>query len=595
MRRAMFEQLRRLFQDRGAGLSGRPAPCAKARAGHGDHAARIVRTGRADAIDTRRVVGNGRGQLAQRRTFAELDAARIDPLRPVEIARQWNVRMARMVRRADDVGRPAQQCCDRYLVVGGERHKGRIGAVLEQPPHQIGQEIAVAADRRVGATGELRAILAQLRVQRLAHAVQALEFESAGFVRKLDQCGDRQRVMRGELGENARPQRQQFPRAGDIVQVGHRLAGEQRIVVETALLRALDLGVPIGALDETHHHPPVQRSREAVDIVDHVAGAFLIGLDRKPEAVPAFERCVTERRRDHVKRQFQPVGFLGIDREVQIMGLGPARQFDQTRHQFAHHARLAHRFIARMQRREFDGDAGPVGQRPFTGAAADGFDGASVGIEIARRVTCRARAFAEHVEGISRRRHLVRLRPRQRGFDGFAEHEMAAHQPHRLPCRGAHRRHAQPFGQPSDGALRGFTGLYHACGHPECPGRRVDQKRAGSGLVVHEVALAKLVLDEAIGGTAVRHAQQGFREHHQREALLGRQRELAKHVLDAAERVVIGPDRLDQARGRGVDPLFPHSAEACGFQQPSRDQAIIRRVRRLEFGQRCSVRRHGTT
>ena len=152
---------------------------------------------------------------------------------------------------------------------------------------------------------------------------------------------DRQRVVGRELRKNPRPQRQQFLRAGDIVQVGHRLAGEHRIVVEAALLRALDLGVPIGALDQPHHHPAVQRSREVVDVVDHVAGAFLVGLDRKPKAVPARERGVAERRRDHVERQFQPVGFLGIDGEIQVIGLGLPRQIDQSRHQFRHHPPVA--------------------------------------------------------------------------------------------------------------------------------------------------------------------------------------------------------------------------------------------------------------
>ena len=146
---------------------------------------------------------------------------------------------------------------------------------------------------------------------------------------------DRQRVVGGELREDPRPQRQQFSRAGDVVQIRHRLAGEHGIAVEAALLRALDLGVPIGALDQPHHHPPVQAVREIVDIVDHVAGALLIGLDREAKTVPARERRIAERGRDHVERQFQPVGFLGIDGEIQIIGLGLPRQIDQPRHQFA--------------------------------------------------------------------------------------------------------------------------------------------------------------------------------------------------------------------------------------------------------------------
>ena len=74
--------------------------------------------------------------------------------------------------------------------------------------------------------------------------------------------------------------------------------------------------------------------------------------------------------------------------------------------------------------------------------------------------------------------------------------------------------------------------------------------------MVDEVAFAELVLDELVGGAGVGHPEQRLRQHHQREALLGRERELAQHVLDAAERVVIGSDRLDQPRRDAVDALL---------------------------------------
>ena len=78
---------------------------------------------------------------------------------------------------ADDIGRPPRQRLERYSIVGGEGDKGRIGAVFQQPPDQVGQQVAVAADRRIGAVGELRMIFAQARVERFAHAVQPLEFD----------------------------------------------------------------------------------------------------------------------------------------------------------------------------------------------------------------------------------------------------------------------------------------------------------------------------------------------------------------------------------------------------------------------------------
>ncbi len=326
-------------------------------------------------------------------------------------------------------------------------------------------------------------------------------------------------------------------------------------------------------------------------MVDHGFGAFLVGLDREPKTVPAFERSVAERGCDHLERQFQPIRFLGIDGEIQIVGLGAAREIDQPRHQFRHHAPMAYRLETRMQRGEFDGDAGPIGQRAIVGGAADRFDRAAVGIEIALRVGGGARAFAEHVEGIARR--AGRMRPRQCSFDGLAEHEMAAHQPHRLPCGGAHRRNAQPFCQSPDRSLRGFAGLNHACRHAQRPGRRIDQEGAGFGLVAHEVALAELVLDELVGGAAIRYPQQGFREHHQRQALLGGERKLAKHVLDAAEPVVTCANGADQPRRGAIDPRVLLRTQAGDPEQPGRNETIVGRVGRLERRKRCGIGRHG--
>jgi hypothetical protein len=54
--------------------------------------------------------------------------------------------------------------------------EGRIGAVLQQTPHEIGQKVAVAADRRIGAAGQARRVLHQALIERVAHAVQTLEF-----------------------------------------------------------------------------------------------------------------------------------------------------------------------------------------------------------------------------------------------------------------------------------------------------------------------------------------------------------------------------------------------------------------------------------
>ena len=134
-------------------------------------------------------------------------------------------------------------------------------------------------------------------VEHIAHAVQALELEALGVAGRSSNGRDGQRVVGGELRVTARPRGEKRSAQATIVEVGHRLAGEHRIIGKPALLRALDLGVPIGALDEPHHQPPVEPVGEIADPVDHRRRALLVGLDGEAEAVPAGERRIGEQRR----------------------------------------------------------------------------------------------------------------------------------------------------------------------------------------------------------------------------------------------------------------------------------------------------------
>ena len=293
-----------------------------------DH--RALDAGKVDAVDQRRslrIDRHGGAHIRQQRreacAVAELDAHRIAPLRPIEIARQRNFRMPRVTRVGDPALRPAQNIADRHTGIRRDRHERGIGAVLQQPPHQIGQQIAVAADRRVDAAGDVGQFGEERLVERLAHAVQALEFVSLDAAGVLDDARDGERIVRGELRKDARAQRQQFAHAGHVAEVGHGLAGEHRIIGEPALLRALDLGVPIGALDQPHGEPAAARLRRVRDPVDHLRRALLIGLHREAEALPAAQRGIGQHGADHVERQFEPVGLLGIDGELQVVRLAP--------------------------------------------------------------------------------------------------------------------------------------------------------------------------------------------------------------------------------------------------------------------------------
>ena len=461
----------------------------------------------------------------------------------------------RLIRRCDDLLRPHQQGLNRNGVIGRLRDEGGIRAVFQQAADEIGEQIAVTADRRIGAQRQRGPVRMKLRIERVAHAVQTLKLVVAGLARKFRDGRHRQRVMGGELREDARAQGEQLARAGDIVEIGHRLAGENRIAVEAALLRAFDFGVPVRALHQAERDAPVVPLGKSVDMVDHRLGPFLIGLHGEAESIPPGERRIGEHRIDHIERQFEPVRFLGVDGEMHVTGFCALREIAHQRHNLRHHARPAQRLIARMQRGELDGDSRLVRRRAFARGRADGVDGRGISLEVVRGGGGGARAFAQHVEGITMmmRRPVVVRGARQRGVNGLAQHEMIAHQAHGLPGRGAHGRQADALCDGADGALRRFAGPDHPRGEAERPDGGIDQQRLRSRLMMREVALAEFVFDEAVRGGGIRHAQQRLRHHHQREAFLGGEREFAQHVLDAAEAAVLRANRVDQACRGAVD------------------------------------------
>ena len=377
--------------------------------------------------------GDGRAQCVEPRALAELDAGRVSSRAREQVARWLDRRRGVGSERRG----PLQQPLDRHARVGRLRDEGGIGAVLEQPSHEVGEQVAMRADRCVGAAGVTALGLDEAVVERVAHPVQALELVAL----RADAGGDRghrRGVVGGELRIEPRPQRQQ-PRGGGLVgEVGHRLRGEDGVARKPPLLGALDLGVPVGALDEAHHQPPVVALGERRDMVDHGEAPLLVGLDRQAEAVPAGERGVGQHRLDHVERKLEAVGLLGVDGEVEVEALRRPRQLEDHRDQLGHHPRALRRLVARVQRRELDRDAGSVGQGGVAGGAADRLDRLGVAPAVGLGVGRGAGAFAEHVEGIAVEPAGRARGALEGGLDRLAEHEMVAHQPHRLPRRRAH-------------------------------------------------------------------------------------------------------------------------------------------------------------
>ncbi len=352
--------------------------------------------------------------------------------------------------------------------------------------------------------------------------MQTLKLIGRGVAGALDDRRHGQRIMRRELRENAR-RREQTIGAGDVIQIRHRLAREHRIIGEAALLRALHLCVPIGAFDEADHEAPTMRFGERRDMIDHRGGALLIGLNGETKAIPAGERRIGDDRVDDIERQLEAIGLLGVDGEDQIVTLGEAREREQARREFAQHALARQRLEARMQRGELDGDARPLGKRARSGLRAYGRDRCGVGREVALGVRAAARALAQHIEGIAPAARVIREGARERFVDRFAEHEMTAHQLHRLPRGATQRRHAEPprclRDEPARRLLRGENLRRQS----EREGRRLHQQRIGGGRVAIEGADGQLVDDEQIERRIVRNAQERFGERHQRQPLARRQ------------------------------------------------------------------------
>ena len=366
----------------------------------------------------------------------------------------------------------------RDIGIGDLIDEGAIGAVFEQAAHQIGQEVLVRSYRRIDAGG-CAVIGAKHLVQLLAHAMQALEFvaviEAPGLGRQMQHRRRRMGIVAGKLRIDIL-RRKQLSRRRNIADIGGRLAGEHRIARQAQHLRALDLGIPIGAFDQPNHDAPVEPRRCLVEPVDQRQHPHAIGLHHHAEAGPARQFWRGQHSLDDIERQVQPVGLFGVDIEPHIGARRDNGQFARHRHQFGHHPVALADFVARMQGAELDGNAGIVAHRAMNAMGRQGGNGAHIGVEITPGIFAGAGGFAQHVIRIA-----IALRLGLPGMDdglvnGAPEDELAAHQPHGLAHRRADHRLAEPRHGPMQSAFRPHFGIaQHIGGEVERPGREVHQ------------------------------------------------------------------------------------------------------------------------
>ena len=120
-----------------------------------------------------------RSKRIHRLAVGEIEAGGIEPLGREQVHRQRNARMRHALQRIDLGDGIRHHLLGRQARIDDAIDERGVGAVLEQAPHQVGQQVFVRTHRRVDAAGVSAPGPAHHAVVQLrAHAVQALEFEA---------------------------------------------------------------------------------------------------------------------------------------------------------------------------------------------------------------------------------------------------------------------------------------------------------------------------------------------------------------------------------------------------------------------------------
>lgn len=364
---------------------------------------------------------------------------------------------------------------------------------------------------------------------------------------------------------------------------------EQRVGRQPQFLRALDLAVPVRALDQAHHETQAVAARDRRHLVDQRQRSRLVGLHRQAETLPlrAGGGDALGDGFEDVQRQLQPVDLLGVDGQVQVGRGGAFDQRPDTRQQRLEDTLALRVLVAREQRRELDRDAVALHRRARTarrGVGRDRVDRVQITRLVALGVGFGARALAQHV--VAEAQHGLQLALR-RGFlhrfvDVAAEHELAPQQlerPHGGGDDGARPQALQQAGGLLGVGQETFGQRDRACRQA---GQHLVRAFVAAGL---EVGAAELVGGQRNRGLGVGHTQQRFGQAHQRQAFGAGDRVLAQQRLHRPERGRIGAHRLDPGAGAvddgvPVEPALQRSergGDGLGLGAVRKGQALARR------------------
>ena len=185
------------------------------------------------------------------------------------------------------------------------------------------------AHGRIDAAGNVEPLrVCHVAIQILTHAVQPLEFELPvpGMMMNItDGVG----IMSSELRVNTRAMGQQVTGAGQVGYIGIAFQGKHRIVCQSLLLGALDLHVPVGALDQAYRDDAVLRIGQPVQVFQQRQGAFLVRLYCNAQSRPGVQPVMEKQAFEYPYAHLQPFCLLRINGQRNTRG---ARGSAQAQH-----------------------------------------------------------------------------------------------------------------------------------------------------------------------------------------------------------------------------------------------------------------------
>ena len=209
----------------------------------------------------------------------------------------------------------------RQRVIDDAVDEGGVRTVFKQAPDEVRQQVLVAANRRVDATGVPETFLLHHHaVKVFTHAVKPLEFVIQPVSGQLGDGGDGVSVVRGELGIKRLAVRKHLARAGNVGDIRIGLAREHGKSVEAFDLGVLDFRIPVSALDQANRYALPAPGGQRGEPVDHRGCPLLVGLQCKSQPVPARQGGFAKNRCKHVQRQHQAVGLFGVHGQGHAIG-----------------------------------------------------------------------------------------------------------------------------------------------------------------------------------------------------------------------------------------------------------------------------------